>query len=789
MAPVEMAATGMEYDSAALQAMLDQGNYATLALNGDPQDWRTLAALGLIGRGDKAIPTLQEFDHPQARFYLAVTHWIHGNEAEAVALLQNLAGEHAHNLLALILQPRIRVLTQLAATRQGPQNLLGGILKDPKFEVYNLSFHPDDLQNRPRASIHEYYDAVRPHFYACQMVEWHILPPDITELPCPIVGQASDYDLYLQTVYPWLHVFDEMVINDEYEWNDMRKLVTVPVSTFPKCFGIINESEMPSLSLGRRREIGVLATGSVLHPYFPEKTELFHELLAERELKGFFVNGFVENYLELITRSKVLYSFVIHRGGLVTKGLDALSVGCGLVVQRGSTMNLFLSEEDGVLTYNAPDHDLAAAAHRIVSGWPDFESRVRRGSARAREQYAMPRVASEYFRFLTFLAARPRGERKRIAPSDLQQKRLVLYKGWLPPSSSLHDITVENVRGWSACLASISRPHTVIDLTREIALWYADRVRDGRADRYRDLLDELFTVFRWGMRRFPRCLVLRFNYVRTCCHFGAPVQVSQGLAVLHETLAQPAESWEVGALEDVFPWDVFTCFFNYRRYLNHVRKQIQEEGDMRPVLRDTILASLYYYAAHYSHDIALLKAAMALDAEFPYYQLRYAQRAIDIEDARAQALQILEHLIFHSMLFVEASATLDLALKRSPHLRGEFEHARQYVRRARRSTLFLQPIMFRTLQPSAPSDTRPNSPPSSPTLAFPLFSSITTRPEHIAAGEEAPAPRGLVRRTAQQLQAVLNRWAVKSLIALFGVRRGNTLYSHYKQRKRGTGLS
>src|SRR5262249_4555063 len=159
--------------------------------------------------------------------------------------------EHARNLLRLIDKPRLRVLAQLPWTRTGCSDLVSGLRKDHKFKVENVSYHPADRGNSPYADVRSLCNpAEPPDFYVCQMLGWHLVPPNLLDLPCPVLGQTADYDLHIQTVHPWLQLFDELVVTDPSEWEDVRRLAAAPVSTFPKSFGL--PEGLPPLPKGRR---------------------------------------------------------------------------------------------------------------------------------------------------------------------------------------------------------------------------------------------------------------------------------------------------------------------------------------------------------------------------------------------------------------------------------------------------------------------------------------------------------------------------------------------------------
>lgn len=563
------------------------GNYTTVAMAGSPERWETYAAMGLIGKTQAAIDGLSRFDHPEARFYSAVASWMDGDETTAARILEKISTPHAKNLLALIRKPKIHVLAQLPWTRKPPHDLLTAAARDGKFKIQNISFHSQDLPNEPDADIRTFYNSQKPpDFYICQMVEWHVIPPNLQQLPCPILGATADYDVHTQTVYPWLWAFDELMIAGQTEWQDVRRLAPVPVSTFPKLYGIADT--LPPIPSGPR-EIDVFLSGTVIHPYHPDKGRLLHQILRMPDhIKILFIDGFIvpNAYNMILGHSKVSFTYVRHSDGTVTRGLEALSMGCAVVVQKDSVLTLYAGEEEGVLTYQSEADNLVFAIRRILDNWPEFEQRARRGAEIIRREFALSRVASQYLRFLTFLAAKPRSQRKMQPAEQLDQKRTVLCKGWLPGGLAvLRNMRERNLARWQARLETEASPRLVIDMARELVLEYAAAAlakNSPSADN--QLLTQAFSLYRTGLARFPQSLALRFNLIRTALHFGQPTDVKEALQLAEETLGMPASSFKIDVMEDVFPYDFFSTFFNYRKYFDLITESLVEGTPVNPPL-------------------------------------------------------------------------------------------------------------------------------------------------------------------------------------------------------------
>jgi GT2 family glycosyltransferase len=679
------------------------GNYARVAMIGSPDQWQTYAAMGLIGKSRGAMEGLSRFDHPEARFYLGVTHWINGQEDMALRLLEGISTPHARNLLALIRKPQIQVLAQLPYTRRAPHDLLTAGAQDRKFKVQNISFHPRDLPNEPYADIHKFFSLQRPpDFYICQMVEWHLIPPNIQQLPCPIFGATADYDLHIQAVYPWLQLFDELIVTDHTEWKDVSRLVKVPVSVFPKSFGI-SDNLAPITS--SPRVLDVFLSGSLNHPYFAEKALLLNQILGMKGIRARFIDGFLFDgfYYSTLGNSKVSFTHIRHPGSMPTRGLEALSMGCAVVVQKDSVLTIYAGEEEGVLTYDFEAQNLVPVIRRILDDWPEFEKRARRGAEIIRREFSLPRVASQYLRFLTYLAAKPRDQREIRTPVQLDQKRMVLWKGWVPaPQSVFSKIRKKSLDRWQTRLKSEKNPRFFIDMTRELVLEYAAiTVGIHTAVDKGQLLDRALQFYRKGMNEFPDSLVLRFNLIRTALHFGRPKDRAAALKLAGETLEEQTEIWQVDPLDDVFPWDFFNTFFNYRSYFDRVTEHFTRGTEVENSLIRLIRASLHYYLGHFSGSPENLKQAMDLDPEFPFYQLFYAEHLVKggRPEDYAPAGEILVRLAENSMFFAEAFHLLEILRSQGPLAYSGFEELVKKMNQAHRTIRLVDPRDLYILRP------------------------------------------------------------------------------------------
>lgn len=673
-----------------IEELFFKGNYTAVAMKGDPDSWQTSAALGLIGKFDEALKGLSRFDHEMSRFYTGVVLWIAGDNHEAVKALSYVETPHARKLLKLITKPCIQVLSQLGWNSNSYLFLLSGATNDSKFEITNIGFNSPKAPNEIYADIHKYYNpSAPPDFYITQMLEWHLLPPNLQELPCPIFGQTGDYDLHIQTVPPWLQLFDDLIVTDHTEWQDVRHLAPGLVHTFPKSVSI--PDSIPRL-LDKERKIDFLMSGTIFHPYHPDKALLINQILDIPGLKSIIFNGFLSTYFEILQHTKISTTYVRHTAAMPSRGLEALAMGCALVVQEGNVINLFAGENEGVLTYDLTRNNVGAAFEKIISNWPEYERRARKGAEIIRRDFSSKTVASQYMRFLTYLAARPIADRRLYNASQLEQKRSILVKGWGCPHKVYKDLIKENSRRWTGRTGYPESPSDINNMARESILDFSTWAHLSTSKNYllnddfyyHGQLSDILAWYRRGTAEFPRSLILHFNMIRAALHFGSPKEVREALARAEIVVAKMESYWQLAPMDDVMPWDYFSHLFNYRGYFDLVTEYLKGSKPLECWHVRLILASIHYYLGHYNDSVANLEKAVALDPTFPFYRFRLALELLMRREADdiGRAVMLLKELVDNSMLFENAFPILEKAVKSLPFPEEQIDSFRSKYRRA-----------------------------------------------------------------------------------------------------------
>jgi len=628
---------------------LAAGNYVSIATTHNVDRVEHYIASGLLGKTTYALEGLQRFEVSQLTlFYSGVICWIAGNDTEAIRLLEQCQeNEHANNLLRHITKPKIEVLSQL--DRGSWSCIFNAIKHDRKFSLTNIGFKDGDLLNHVSASIHEYYNPQHPpDFYITKMLEWHLIPSDIQDLPCPILAQSADYDIHIQIVSPWLNVFDELII--EHEWDDVAPLTQAPVVTYPKAYPLLADALHTPLVNGDR-DIDIFISGTTFHPYHPDKALLLNSILELEGLNTVFIDGFLGTsvYLPLLLRTKICITYV-RRPGMPTRGLEALAMGCAVLVQENSSLLMYLKDSEGVFSYN--EENLTQKIHYILANWDVLKPGIDRAAAFVRSEFETTKMASQYFRFLTYLAAKPRQPRKMVSRELLVHKRLILLKGWLLQPEIYRSLASKVLKDLEhAQTAGMALASHFVDAAREMVLEYASSAHPDYAEDFerifgvrgvtdQTLLDRALQCYKDGIKLFPRALILRLNYIRTALLFGEQEEIRKALVMGEETVRQSLSTWEVEPLHDVFPWDYFSQLFNYREYFDQVVAGLRGGCHNYLGLIRLAIASIHYHLSFYVDEKEHAAKAYELDGTFPFYQLHYARllsRSQDEEERRTAA--------------------------------------------------------------------------------------------------------------------------------------------------------
>jgi len=620
-----------------IASAFDAGNFVAVAFKGSPSDWRYHAARGLLVDPQTAIQRLNDFDHPEARFYQAVLTWFTGDEDAACRGLERVSGEHAAALLRLIRKPRIEVLSQMPPMRDGAFVLLSGIANDRKFSVRNIGDGAGDLKNPPYTPLSAHFDpACPPDYFVCSNIEWHnSIPVDLGNLPFPTIGYTSDFDAHILTTAPWLRAFDiAMVCDHVYEWEKVRALSPGMVYAYPLIFGA--PRNLPPIKR-RERDIDVFMSGTMTSVYHPDKAKLINQLLACKDIKMLLFEGHVglNEYFELTSRAKITQSFCRHPGAMLTRAIESLSLGSMALVQEDSVNRLWGGEERGIFTFDV-DAGPVETIRRILKDPSRHVAACEANAMRIRETFSAQRIASQFFRFCAVAAAKPRRRHTSQDTVDLNQKRHIFILGPRPSLTNARELADSNVKHLQALDAEKPDVRHKNDIAREIALLRGQaRYFNETLGNDSELHAKMIQSLEDAVEAEPRRLVPCFNLLRLLICFGDAAEVRRGLKLAASVIDRPLDQWQVDPLDDVFPYDFSGSWFNSREYFDCLVEVLGGDAGKTERLRRLILASIHHYLAVDKESLTLAEAAHSLDPDFPFYSLHLAEILSRQTDAAA----------------------------------------------------------------------------------------------------------------------------------------------------------
>ena len=485
----------------------------------------------------------------------------------------------------------------------------------------------------------------------CREIEWQALPENLPLLGCPIFGHTEDYDIHLQAILPQYGQFDHVITCGSHEWKALSRMLPVPVCTFPKAYGL--QKGIPPVC-GAKRDIDLFLSGTIFHPYHPDKARFVNGLLDRVDgtlnLKVLSRHLPPVEYFQLLGRTKIGLPYVRFDGSMPTRGLESLAMGNALILQNGCSLSAYFGEKDGVYICDYSSGELPDLIERISKDWDAIAPLAERGSRRVREEFSMQRVTVEYLRFLTVLAAvSPPNEPP--PPRPVRSKRSVVSVGWTHDSDYYLGSLAARAREFGE--ADSLTPGAINDFAREVLLFHATSADRKIVEKIiswgrwpvpvPEFLSNALDLLRGGVGMFPRFLALQFNLMRALHHFGGSQLEVREMA---EAIASSQESdWDIGPLDDVLPYDVFPENFNYRSYLDLAVKVLGEGRGTDPGFSRLIRASAAHYASMAGGPVASARAAAGLDPEFPLYRLALGRRLASVKDTRQEAAQILAVLV------------------------------------------------------------------------------------------------------------------------------------------------
>jgi len=628
--------------------------------------WRRVAARGLLGLDDSAVDALGEVAGEDAAFYRACLAWMNRDDRTATRLLQALpALKEARALLKLIQRPRIDVLGFLPEDGEAPYGLVDTPLVDPKFRLHNVGYGRGCVPNVPDADIRHLIGTTPPDFIVAEMIEWPVLPRNIRDAACPILGHSNDFDFTIQAVLPILRQFDLIMTIEPLAPSGLDRLVGAGRSiTYPAIWS----AAVASCPSGQARPIDFIMTSTVLHDANRDKEAVLRQVLSVPGLDYFLHNGPIQKkrYAALLGSSKLTLDFVRRPAMMSTRAIEALASGCCCLVPAESLNLLYIPPDHGLIETNFGDPaDIIRKVVDVTQRQPErYQLAAQRGSAHVWRHFSKERIGSRYFRFATIMASFvTAGRMVRVDASPLPYvKRGEAWRGACVPNAGKPE-TIDRLRESALSLIeSADGPafRRANDQGRILACDYFLYAHQARHRPNRHLNEDATQHFRRACELAPNALVPHFNFIRCAFHFGTERAKTEAEDKCRAIIAANPADWEVDFADDLMPYDFFPAFCNTRRLVDLLMLEAAAPGSQRDALVDTILASVYFYLAWRLEQTELLRQSVRLDPSFVNARFELVRSLVADGEGEA-ALPIIDALSSTYLLSAELAVLRDRA--------------------------------------------------------------------------------------------------------------------------------
>jgi hypothetical protein len=628
--------------------------------------WRRVAARGLLGLDDSAVDALGEVAGEDAALYRACLAWMNRDETTATRLLQALpALKEARALLELIQRPRIDVLGFLPDSGNDPNALIDGPLYDPKFRLRNVGYERGASQVRPNADIHQLTGSRQPAFVVVEMIEWHMLPGNLRDAGCPVIGHTNDFDFSIQSVLPWLKQFDVILTIESIEPSGLAPLVgDRRIVTYPAIWSV----GAPSCPTEDDRFIDFLMTNTVIHDANRDKEALLRTIVSVPNLEYVFCNGELpkKKFDVLMGASKLTLDFVRRPAVLSTRALQALAAGCCCLVPADSLNYLFVPPDHGLVITNLNDSDdIVRRVREVTQIEPDrYRAAAARGAEWVWRNFARARIGSRYLRFATIMAAfaevglRQTDEAPRLPfgkRADMWRGPSIPDRGNPETMDKLRDTYRRDIDATDMPAYRRSNEHG-----RALMCDYGLFAHRMRGFPPAELVSDALSQFKDAFQDKPDALTPTFNFMRCAFHFGTEADKIEAEQLAQRMIETNPDDWIVELDDDLLPYDFFPAFCNTRRLVNLMVLDAARPGTQRHPIIETILASVHFYLAWRTERSSLLSEAVRLDPSFVNAQLELSRALVADGDGQSAA-EILTVLASTYLLSSEISSLVDRA--------------------------------------------------------------------------------------------------------------------------------
>lgn len=669
------------------------GDFSRAARLAESEELRG-CSLVLLGALEDGLRLLESSPTPRARYYSALAYWGLSEKERAMAVLATLSDDSAfaslaHRLGTFIERPTIRVLFQGREDPGCPDyDIVGALRAIPYVDLITIGYSPlSDVIIDYSTSLDEVLADLpmgwTPDFFVCHLLEDNPPPIGIEHAPFPTIGHSQDYDRHIQHCFHYLGLMDAMVALGSADHDDLSRLSHVPTYVFPLLLGVDIAAEK-IIATEKTRDVFISGTPfSNTH----SKAKCIYDITQLPEQYQIEVNlGFLEpdEYYRALSSAKTTFTYVNRWGALNGRAVEAISVGTCALVQEGTELSFFLSEDDGAVPYNETNY--VEVLKRVIREWDSrYAAAAARGSKKVRGVFDFTKCTNLYLHFLVHCVLQVDKTPKPKLDPVLSRLRYPNHSPWrirfhFPALSHLMDLQDRFRKSLSGSSDYIHQ-----DALGESFLYTCLTLRKSDfagSDMPRALLNVAMVVYKGLTESHPDRLAAWFNLGRICFELG---EYETAQLIFEVMLTNPDMRYEI---TDLLFWREFQDgFFDYDRMMEEmvaVRKDgdAAHLGNIASFIRESAalyLATIHVQLGNLTEALRTLETQEHAAAGFvPASVLRaiLRMRAGDVAGARDDLLSALARKPY-------LLAKMDRDVLRAARMRGlalsDVEHAKQVL--------------------------------------------------------------------------------------------------------------
>lgn len=587
------------------EAAYCDGNYVVAATRAPVDSELQGCALIMLGAFHRGLAVLDVAANgsalsPRGRLVGAFALWETDNTPAAIAEMRALAADFPEEpgyraFLDLLQRDTIEVLLFANPFARSVESFRQ---TSPLFRVRTVGFDQScDIPITADSDLVADVEAAlgRSPDLALSLTSYAIYHRDHGRLPCPKIGFLTDHDYFLFN----RHAFaanDLLLTNGPIEHFEVRRLYPRPCHTY-YALDLNYTNPHPEHREQRPKRFDVGLSGSSFVPYMREKAQFTFSLMdLPDDLRIRIIQGFLpgDAYHRFIAESRRMPMAVRFSDALNTRIIEAVQLGCdGLNLEGNLWPELLgLTAHTAPYRYATLEQDIRAALAK--GGDEDLTSQQLANIDRLLPP--SPERETRFLKYFAFLGS----QCERVAESAAAPRRCSGSTGIL---LDIQDRGAPAVAAFhSDLIRHFSAGNTPYDANRELNA----RIYLVRYFPEPQLAASTVAVGEQLIKRYPRHLVLRFNFARFLFHYG-----QQERAESHfKAIVDGAGHWELHEDEDdVLNYHYHIEYFPFMRYQDNVLLKLAGQADpahAKPYTEPAriIVSTACHYLAHqhYSRD-------------------------------------------------------------------------------------------------------------------------------------------------------------------------------------------